>query len=59
MNRLRLIFALLGFLLAFLSVALNDIRLGWAAVAVLLVSLIARLVLRKRNSGNSDDGGAL
>jgi hypothetical protein len=54
-----LIFALLGFLLAFLSVALNDIRLGWAAVAVLLVSLIARLVLRKRNSGNSDDGGAL
>lgn len=50
MNRLRLGFALSGFLLAFLSVALNDVRLGWAAVAVLLVSAIARLILKKRTN---------
>ena len=53
MNRLRVGFALLGFVLALLSVALNDIRLGWAAIAVLLISLITRLILRKRVSRNS------
>lgn len=47
MNRLRLAFAFFGFVLAFLSVALDDIRLGWAAIAVLLIALIARLILRK------------
>jgi hypothetical protein len=56
-NRLRLGFALLGFLLAFLSVVLNDLRLGWAAIAVLLISAIARLILRKRVKGNSETGG--
>jgi Flp pilus assembly protein TadB len=56
-NRLRVGFALLGFVLALLSVALNDIRLGWAAIAVLLISLIARLILRKRVDRNSDTGG--
>jgi hypothetical protein len=58
-NRLRLLFALLGFLLALLSVALDDIRLGWAAVAVLLISLIARLILRRKASGKSSDGEPL
>ncbi len=53
MNRIRIIFALLGFVLALFSVALDDVRLGWAAVAVLLVSLIVRLILRKRGVGNS------
>lgn len=48
MNRLRIAFALLGFVLALLSVALDDVRLGWAAIAVLLVSAIARLMLRKK-----------
>lgn len=38
-----------GFALAFLSVALDDVRLGWAAIAVLLISAIARLILRKRS----------
>jgi hypothetical protein len=47
-NRLRIAFALLGFVLALLSVALDDVRLGWAAIAVLLVSAIARLMLRKK-----------
>jgi hypothetical protein len=47
-NRLRIAFALLGFVLALLSVVLDDVRLGWAAIAVLLVSAIARLMLRKK-----------
>ena len=57
MNRLRLGFALFGFVLALISVALNDIRLGWAAIAVLLISLIARVILRKRADRNSNTGG--
>jgi hypothetical protein len=52
-NRLRLGFALVGFVLAFFSVALEDVRLGWAAIAVLLVSMIVRLLLRKREDGKS------
>jgi hypothetical protein len=54
-NRLRLAFALSGFVLAFLSVALEDDRLAWAAIAVLLISLLARLILRKRMDANPDD----
>lgn len=53
MNRLRLGFALAGFVLALFSVALEDIRLGWAAIAVLLVSMIVRLLLRKREDRKS------
>ena len=57
MNRLRLGLALSGFLLAFLSVVLDDVRLGWAAITVLLISLLARLILRQRNTrmGDQDD----
>lgn len=54
MNRLRIVFALLGFVLALLSVALDDVRLGWAAIAVLLLSAIARLILRKRMNRSSE-----
>jgi hypothetical protein len=43
-------FAVLGFTLALLSFALDEIRLGWAAIAALLVSVIARLLLRKREN---------
>ncbi len=56
MNRLRLGFAVLGFALALLSLVLDDVRLGWAAIAVLLASLIARLILRKRETENSSAG---
>ncbi len=52
-NRLRLAFAALGFVLAFASIALNDSWLVWAAIAVLLISLAARLITRKREDGNS------
>jgi hypothetical protein len=55
-NRLRLILALAGFLLALLSVAFNDKQVGWGAIALLTASLILRLLLRKRENGTSDSG---
>lgn len=54
MNRLRLGFALAGFVLAFLSVALDDLRLGWAAIAVLLISVLARLMQRKKTTSGTE-----
>jgi Flp pilus assembly protein TadB len=53
-NHLRLGLALVGFALALFGVALDDLRLAWAAIAVLLGSLAIRLILRKRVKGNSD-----
>jgi hypothetical protein len=52
-NFVRVGFAVAGFVLALMSIALNDSRLGWAAIAVLLVSLLARLTLRKRMDSTS------
>ena len=49
MMQLRIGFALAGFVAALLSVALDDDRLAWAAIALLAVSLILRLVMRKRS----------
>ncbi len=49
MNRLRLALALAGFLLAALSVALDERRLGWVAIVLLAVSLLLRLWLRRRS----------
>ena len=54
MNRVRVAFALLGFVLAFISVALDDLRLGWAAIAVLLVSALARLILRRKTTSGTE-----
>jgi hypothetical protein len=34
-------------------VAVDDVRLVWAAIAVLLGSLLLRLILRKREDGTS------
>lgn len=53
MNRLRLGFAIAGFILAIVSVTLNDNRLAWGAIALLTASLILRLLLRKRETTNS------
>jgi hypothetical protein len=53
MTRVRLGLAVVGFVLAFLSVALNDSRVGWAAISALLGSAIIRLVQRKREKPNS------
>ena len=46
---LRLVFALGGFAAALLAVAFEDRRLGWAAIALLVCSLIVRLVQRRRD----------
>ena len=53
MSYLRLGLALSGFVLALFGVALGDPRLVWAAIAVLLGSLIIRLILRKQGNGTS------
>ncbi len=57
MNHLRLGLAICGFVLALLGVALNQVRLVWGAIAVLLGSLLVRLILRKRANGDSRPEG--
>lgn len=52
MSQVRLSLAIGGFVLALFSVALNQIGLGWGAIALLTVSLVLRLIQRKRGSGN-------
>jgi hypothetical protein len=47
---LRTILALAGFGVALLAVALEDRRLGWAAIALLIASLIVRLIQRRPKS---------
>ena len=58
MNFVRVGFAVAGFVLALLSIALNHDQLGWAAIALLLVSAFARLTLRKREDSHSDEAGS-
>ena len=50
MSQLRIAAALAGFVAALLSVALDETRLAWMAIALLTVSLILRLILRKRET---------
>jgi uncharacterized membrane protein YfcA len=57
MSRLRIAFALGGFLAALLSVALNDDRIAWLAIALLAVSLILRIILRKRENDPPNTNG--
>ena len=59
MNHLRLGLALCGFVLAVLGMALGDERVVWGAIAVLLGSLLLRLILRKRENGNFRPEGRL
>ena len=46
---LRVGLALAGFAVALLAVALQDRQLGWAAIALLIGSLIVRLLQRGRD----------
>jgi preprotein translocase subunit SecG len=58
-NRLRIGFALAGFIAALISVALDDRRVAWLAITLLILSLILRLIIRKRArmaSENSNTG---
>ena len=57
MSRLRIAAALAGFVAALLSVALDDTRLVWMAIALLTVSLILRLILRKREDRQRETNG--
>ena len=57
MNYLRLGLAVAGFILALLGVAADDMRLVWAAIALLLGSLLVRLILSKRANGTSGPEG--
>jgi hypothetical protein len=59
MNRLRLGLALGGFILALLSVALDDHRLGWGAIGLLAASLVIRLLLRRREKDKAATGSSL
>lgn len=54
MNRLRLGFAIAGFVVALLGVTQNDRRLAWAAIVLLAASLMLRLILRKRDKTKSN-----
>ena len=59
MNHLRLGLAIGGFVLALLGVVLVDGRLVGGAIAMLLGSIILRLIPRKRGNGNSRPEGRL
>jgi hypothetical protein len=52
LSQLRLALALLGFALALLSVAFDSRVCGWIAIAVLSISFLLRLVVRRRSGGN-------
>ena len=57
MSQLRIGLVVCGMVLAILGVVLIDGRLVALAIAMLLGSLIVRLIMRKRDSGNSPPGG--
>lgn len=53
MNALRIGLALAGFLVALVSVALDNRRIAWGAIALLIGSLICRILIRKRQNPES------
>ena len=54
MNRLRVGLALAGFVAALLAVALENERIGWAAIALLIGSLITRVVQKHYSQKDMD-----
>jgi uncharacterized membrane protein len=48
LTALRIGLALAGFVAAVVAIALEDHRVGWAAIAFLAGSLIVRLIQRRR-----------
>ncbi|HEX3233746.1 MAG TPA: hypothetical protein VHR41_06090 [Gemmatimonadales bacterium] len=55
MNRLRLGLALAGIALAVVAVALDQGRLGWAAIALLAGAVIVRLLQRRGSDTGPTD----
>jgi hypothetical protein len=53
-NRLRLGLALAGFVAALLAVSLGDERVGWAGIALLIGSLLVRLVQKRSRKEDMD-----
>lgn len=48
MNRLRMATGLVGLGLAIVAVARNDKQIAWAAIVVLAIALVLRLIGRRR-----------
>jgi hypothetical protein len=59
MNRARLGLALAGFVAALLSIALEDRRVAWGAIALLIASVILRLLQRRRQGDDTRAGTGL
>jgi hypothetical protein len=53
-KKLRIALALAGFAVALLSLAFEDHRVAWVAIALLAGSLLVRLVTRRAASSGSD-----
>ncbi|HEX2251075.1 MAG TPA: hypothetical protein VHH32_12065 [Gemmatimonadales bacterium] len=53
LNALRIGLALAGFAGALIGVALDDRQIAWGAIALLIGSLICRILLRKREESRS------
>ena len=57
MRYARLALALAGFIAAVLSIYLDDKQFGWGAIALLIGSLILRLLSQKRDDRKPGDQG--
>jgi hypothetical protein len=57
MRTARLALAVAGFLAALASIVLDNRQIGWGAIALLIGSLILRILSGKRADRNRGDGG--
>lgn len=55
MNAYRTGLALAGFIAAILAVMMDDRRVVWLAIALLLASFLVRMLQRKSSRGHSED----
>lgn len=53
LNALRIGLAWAGFVVAFVSVIVDNRRIAWGAMALLIGSLICRILVRKRENSSS------
>jgi Flp pilus assembly protein TadB len=54
-NRIRLALSLAGMVLAVVAIMLNDRRVVWGAIALLVASLLLRVVARRRGRREESD----
>ena len=55
MSRLRLALAVAGFAAAILAVVTEERRIGWAAIGLLVVALLFRLLQRKHSGKDREE----